>query len=314
MRFSKGFSLIELLITLVIIGIILSAAYFTYTSIFRSMKEESESTELQIEKTIGLEILRLDLEHIGYGIAKNVSDKIIEWDNGLKIRSTLNNSNLDTLGWVLCQSNTKQIDERENKDTSLVFIDTISGNYISISKNCPSSSINTIFIGFPISSNANSCDFSGTKVCNTIIYTLSKNQDLKRCNKNTKNLLRKVNDGEGIPILSCVADFAVSFDIDNDNDSIPDRTEICRPVPSSNSTCTLPENNTEIRNKIIRVNFYALVQEGGLNKDYYYTGDNPIIIDNIELKLPDNYEHYRWKVIKLSVKPLGMFGGKIGAK
>lgn len=64
----KGYSIIEVLITLFIVSLILSAAYFTYVSIFKSMKGESESVELQMEKIVGLELLRLDLEHVGYGI------------------------------------------------------------------------------------------------------------------------------------------------------------------------------------------------------------------------------------------------------
>ena len=310
---SRGFSILELLITIVIVALIMSAAYYTYTTIFRGMKEESESTELQMEKIIGLELLRLDLEHAGYGVG-NTSDKIIEWNNGLIIRSTLNNSNQDTFGWVICReisgSSNMIRDERKKTSASMVFIDTSTGNYITVANSCPVKGSDGIYIGFPIQSNADSCDVGGTKTCNTITYSLSTDQPLSHCNPNTRNLLRKINSGTGIPVLSCVSDFAVSFDIDDNEDGIPDRTEVCK----GSSTCNIPTDNNAIRNQVIRINFYAVMQEGGLNKDYYYRGSNPITIDGITLNLPSDYLHYRWKVIKLTVKPRGMFGGIIGAK
>ncbi|WP_456465227.1 PilW family protein [Persephonella sp.] len=310
---NKGFSIIELLITIVIVALIMSAAYYTYTTIFRGMKEEGESVELQMEKVIGLELLRLDIEHAGYGIG-NTTDKIIEWNNGLIIRSTLNNSNQDTFGWVICReisgSSSLIRDERKNTSVNMVFIDTLTGNYITVANSCPTTGSNGIYIGFPIESGADSCNVGGTNTCNTITYTLSTNQPLSHCNPNTRNLLRKINNGSGIPILSCVSDFAVSFDIDDDDDGIPDRSEVCR----GTATCNIPSDNNNIRNQIIRINFYAVMQEGGLNKDYSYRGGNQITIDGINLNLPSNYLHYRWKVIKLTVKPRGMFGGIIGAK
>ena len=310
---NKGFSIIELLITIVIVALIMSAAYYTYTTIFRGMKEEGESTELQMEKVIGLELLRLDIEHAGYGVG-NTTDKIIEWNNGLIIRSTLNNSNQDTFGWVICReiagSSSSIKDERKNTSTNMVFIDALTGNYITVANACPVTGSDGIYIGFPIQTGANSCNVGGTNTCNTITYSLSTDQPLTHCNPNTRNLLRKINDGNGIPLLSCVSDFAVSFDIDDDEDGIPDRTEVCK----GSSTCNIPTDNNAIRNQIIRINFYAVMQEGGLNKDYYYRGSNPITIDGITLNLPANHLHYRWKVIKLTVKPRGMFGGIIGAK
>ena len=309
---NKGFSIIELLITIIIVALIMSAAYYTYTTIFRGMKEESESTELQMEKLIGLELIRLDIEHAGYGVG-NTTDKILEWDNGLIIRSTLNNSNQDTFGWVICREisgNSNLIkDERKNSSANMVFINALTGNYISVSSSCPITGSDGIYIGFPIQNSANSCEVGGVKTCNTIKYKLSTTQPLSHCNPHTRNLLRKVNAGNGISVLSCISDFAVSFDIDDNDDGIPDRTVVC-----PGSSCNLPTDNNAIRNQIIRINFYAVMQEGGLNKDYYYRGNNPITIDGITLNLPSDYEHYRWKVIKITVKPRGMFGGIIGAK
>lgn len=302
----RGFSLVEALITLFIVSVLASAVYYTYTTLFRGTKASTESVELQIEKSIGLELLRLDLEHLGYGVARDATDKILDWDSDSKtltIRSTINNTNESTIGWVLCVNGIMSIDAR--KDTSngnLVFIDTSTENYSSAVTNgtCPASGV---FLGFPFQTGANACDVGGTDTCTTIVYSLSSTNLPDHCHPDTKNLLRAVNDGNGNPVLSCVADFRVRFDLDTNGDGKIDcSTDSCL-------TDVVPATNDLIRTQLKNIHVYVLVQEGGLNKEYTYTGGNPVV-DGITLQLPSsNYEHYRWKAYKISIKPMGMFGG-----
>lgn len=308
-RNKKGFTIIEILVTLIIVALLLSAAYFTYIKIFGSYKEESESIEQQLEKVVGFELLRLDLEHIGYGVAYDATDKIIEWNNTqhiLTIRSTLNNTNQSTFGWILCANGSLINDER--KDTSnnnIVFIDTLTGLYNSVvtSLTCPSIGV---YIGFPISTNANSCQVGSTNTCNTITYRKTNSNLPAHCNPNTFDLLRAVNGGSGNPFLHCIVDFVVTFDLDTDNDGTADSFGQNQPAIDTNGNGQI--DNSEIRAQLKRINFYAVMQEGGLNADYVYPSSS-ISIDGITFNLPANYQHYRWKAIKISVRPTGMFGG-----
>ena len=301
----KGYSLIEILITIFIVSLLLSASYYLYVDIFRGVKEESESTELQIEKIVGLELLRLDIEHLGYGVAKNATDKIVEHDNKiLTIRSTINNTDKSSIGWILCKDGVILKDARfDKKNNKIVLIDVNSGNYYKVITDgtCPSPGL---YVGFPIGDSANACIVDSDKTCNTIIYKLSDSQNLSHCNPNTRNLLRVVNNSPtGDPVLNCVADFRVTFELDTNGDGKID----CN---TKDTNCSLPTNNNDIRVQLKKINVYILMQEGGLNKNYSYKGNNPTI-DGIILQLPANYEHYRWKVLKLSVIPQGMYGRSI---
>ena len=63
-----GFTLVELMITMVIFILIIAAASGVFTGLMTQFKQQSKITESNIEGTLGLEILRQDLEHAGYGL------------------------------------------------------------------------------------------------------------------------------------------------------------------------------------------------------------------------------------------------------
>lgn len=63
-----GFTLIELLITMVIFVIAIAAASGIFTSLLTQFKQQSKIAETNIEGIVGLEILRQDIEHAGYGL------------------------------------------------------------------------------------------------------------------------------------------------------------------------------------------------------------------------------------------------------
>ena len=134
---------------------------------------------------------------------------------------------------------------------------------------------NAILLGFPYDDNVtNGCS---TQFCNVITYTMSNSQDIPTCNPNTRKLLRKVGNSNGNPILNCVADFDAKIKFDNSTNPKP-----------------------------ILVNVYIVVQVG--QKDRNYKFDNSSLSkDGINFSLPSDYQHYRWKVIKLSVKPMSEY-------
>ena len=287
MKSKEGFSLIELLVTMVIIVLLAGIAYNGFSILMRITKQESSLVTSHIEVATGLELLRLDIEHLGYGIAKNEDEKIVEWNNGtLTIRSTINNTKPKTRGYLIPKrvggSLTTIVDAREKtgagscsilkgKDKRFFAIGTISGSDISVSGvSCTNSEV---YIAFPMV-NPNGCN----NRCYEVQYYISSTADKPdRCNPHTGVLERKV--GESRPLLNCVADWKVVLD----------------GVSTSNAT------NDDIRENLKSVKVYLLVQEGKRDVNYTFTGNTTI--DGITLNLPDDYQHYRWKIIKFVVRP-----------
>jgi prepilin-type N-terminal cleavage/methylation domain-containing protein len=64
----SGFSLIELIIYLAILGILMTAVLLSFTQTIRNTATQTGIAETQIETGIGLDLLRADLEHAGFGL------------------------------------------------------------------------------------------------------------------------------------------------------------------------------------------------------------------------------------------------------
>jgi len=64
----KGFSFIELLVVVVIMGFVMAAGSDMFVSLLRGYKQQSKVAETNIEGIIGLELLRRDIESAGYGL------------------------------------------------------------------------------------------------------------------------------------------------------------------------------------------------------------------------------------------------------
>ena len=308
---TKGFSIFELLIAIVISIILMSAVYYTYTTFFMGIRSEQTSIEQEIEKIVGLELLRLDLEHLGYGIGKKSPNdyRLYDIDNNnhiLIIRATLNNSNDNTIGWQICRKNYLVKREIEGTNNDFVYIDE-NGYVIDVKQNngnCPFNNLYT-YIGYPFDKNATGCDFNGTTFCTEITYYLSDTNLPKICNPNTYNLLRKVNNDTGRdPLLSCVADIKFTVDIDNNNDGKIDLRDI------DDISSYSAEN---LRAYTRRINVYILYQEATKPnpnfefKNYQTDSQGAYMeLDGQKLYLPSNFKNYKWKIIKISVKPMSI--------
>ncbi len=64
----EGFSLIELLIAMTVFVLIIAASSSIFTGLLNQFKQQSKIAETSVEGIIGLEMLRRDLEHAGYGL------------------------------------------------------------------------------------------------------------------------------------------------------------------------------------------------------------------------------------------------------
>lgn len=64
----SGFSLIELLIALAIAALVLAAASTFFVGVVKQYKVQSKITESNVEGVIGLELMRQDIESLGFGL------------------------------------------------------------------------------------------------------------------------------------------------------------------------------------------------------------------------------------------------------
>lgn len=72
-RQERGFSLVELMITIVIFIMVIAASSQIFTALLTQFKQQSKIGETDIEGTIGLDILRRDLANTGFGLPGNMN-------------------------------------------------------------------------------------------------------------------------------------------------------------------------------------------------------------------------------------------------
>jgi prepilin-type N-terminal cleavage/methylation domain-containing protein len=68
----KGFTLVELMITMIIFVVAIAAASQIFTGLLTQFKQQSKIAETNIEGVVGLDILRKDIAHAGLGLPWNV--------------------------------------------------------------------------------------------------------------------------------------------------------------------------------------------------------------------------------------------------
>ncbi len=64
----KGFTIIELLVVMTVFAIVIALAGSTFSLLLGQSKQQARTSESQIEGIIGLELLRTDIEHAGFGL------------------------------------------------------------------------------------------------------------------------------------------------------------------------------------------------------------------------------------------------------
>jgi prepilin-type N-terminal cleavage/methylation domain-containing protein len=82
-RRESGFSLLELLIALAIVAVVLTAASTFFIGVVKQYKVQTKITESNVEGILGLELLRQDLESLGYGLAWNNLPSYSEASSGV---------------------------------------------------------------------------------------------------------------------------------------------------------------------------------------------------------------------------------------
>jgi len=293
---SQGFTLLELLVTMGILLIVLTAAYQSYTRLLSGFVTESSSAQSQMEAVVNTNLLRLDIAHSGYGLAHDLNNPPIDWDNSTKtldIRSTLNNLDEDTMGWVMC-SNSSMIQDYNNNSSlsTYVFLNRDEHYELDGVSNCAALPSGT-FLGYPYDGSSPPSGCSG-QPCYKVIYELSSTQTLDDCADGTSNLQRSITNGTNWqPVINCVADWQVAFERDTNGDGAMDT------LSTDISSMTIDELYAQIE----QVHVYALVQEGSYERDYSFSGATSMDGISLDPSSVSEFSHYRWKMMKLSVNP-----------
>lgn len=315
---NKGFTLPELMISMAIMSIIVALTFPAFTDLLTFTKGETASEEAQIDKLISLELIRLDLENVAYGIARDAENSPISLTvtqsanppvvvtRTLQLNSTLNNTNQSTIGWILYNCSPGEnlrdhimTDTHLVSNTNIVLLDH-NKNFHSLSTttqgSCPAT--RGIYTAFPYDG-VNSCT---PEFCTSVSYRLSASNLLSTCAAGTRNLLRAVGNAAGDPVINCVADFMVTFAVDENGDGdLDDRSD-------DTQATTLPDTTAKIRSQVKNINMYILMQEGVRDNNLNNTNVDLNISAGVVLSLANvkDPEKYRWKVVRISGKPMSM--------
>lgn len=308
---NRGFTLIEVMVALAIMSIITALTFPAFFDLLNVSKGETSSNEAHIDKIVGLELMRLDLEHANYGIGTNVSTPSITWDATnkiLQLNSTINNTNQATIGWMLydCTNSNRSLgitsgnlikDKRQDSSNTCFSLLDSNRQYVATETttgSCPTGQ--NVYTAFPIARNQTGTPCASTPYTSVQYKLSSGTNTLSDCAIGTHNLLRQVGAGTGEPILNCIADFAVTFDLDTNNDDVID-------TPSSN---TAPSSVSDVLNQVKNIHMYALMQTG--RKDDTLNSNENLSIEGggtlSKVGITDA-SNYRWKVVHISGKPMG---------
>ncbi len=72
-RSERGFTLVELMVTMVVFLLTITAAANIFSSLLNQFKQQSKIAETNIEGIVGLQMLRSDIEQAGYGLPYNLN-------------------------------------------------------------------------------------------------------------------------------------------------------------------------------------------------------------------------------------------------
>ncbi|MCX5811030.1 MAG: PilW family protein [Proteobacteria bacterium] len=359
----SGFSLIELLIVTAIISIVIIISSDTFTIILKQSGQQVKVVGSQIDSIIGINVLRSDIEHAGYGLPWKfqTTPSTTNYEAATAITASTYNDLPPNLPRAVLTGN----DTGYNSSDYLVIKSTLAGTsdtaqrwtyiikgstpkvwnstkldltngarVIVIKPKVDDNSDNELVMnGTTFFTQYNSATFaaafSPTKTSERfLIYGVDLDTDLRMpfnradyfiarpttnmpasCAANTGILYKAtVNHADGLltemPLIDCVADMQVVFQLDTNNDGVVDS--------QSNNISTLSAK--QIRERVKEVRVYLLVQEG--QRDTSYTHSPSIITIgefglgrdfNLATIIGTGWQNYRWKVHTLAIKPKELY-------
>ncbi|NOY39150.1 MAG: hypothetical protein GXO95_02655 [Nitrospirae bacterium] len=126
-----GITLIEMLIAMVMFVLVIAAASAVFIPLLTQFKQQSKISETQIEGIIGLELLRRDIEHAGYGLPWN---GLITYSESASNPFSLNDAPTGTPRAIISQNNVTTYSAPNNifngTDYLAIKAATAAGNYV----------------------------------------------------------------------------------------------------------------------------------------------------------------------------------------
>lgn len=327
---NRGFTFVELLITMIIVSVVIALTGETFGRLVQGLRSESKSVEASLDKLTGVEKIRLDMEHVGFGVpiwttpAKTAQETaMITWTEDvpstaalgaptnrlLQLYSTLNSTNAGSMGWamVTCAgpavAPVMVVDRRDATATNnVVLLDgdrAFQGQGLITGNICPTFGL---FSAFPNTGvDCLSETAAGLGNCTKISYSLrALPASITTCAPNTYELARTVGAGAGNAVLTCVADFIVRFDQDTTGNGSAN-------VLQANTPVAAPVTNQRIVSQLKNIDMFILVQSGPRDPQRTFAGDITMggtinfannIVPAAEFPL------YDWKVIHITSKPM----------
>ena len=377
---SKGFTLIELIIVMAIFMVVIIISSQAFNKILSISSQQTKSSESDTQGIIGLEMLRVDLEHAGYGLPwvlnfpaafdESTTDLALGIDTQLfnDINNTASSVDPNRVPRAL-QSAASFVDSRdylvikslladqEATTTKWAYIEDIgassriktwdSNNFLAGERVITLDSRTRRLIASPPTNTVSyesdeSADFYYEITAANmmppaaafqpqqesdvfLVYGVS-DQDLRapynrvdyyvrrpssaadiptRCAPGTGILYKAImshgGDFERLPLVECIADMQVVFNVAADGINGVDVNESGLAGLSAR----------EIRQQLKMVKIYIVAHEGGKDRGFNYANQTITVGEGsgraLDLKNDivgsDDYKHYRWKTYKLVVIP-----------
>lgn len=339
-RHPRGFTLIEVMITLVILIVVLTAASGLFSLVLGQYKQQSKIAETGMERLIGMEIFRQDVTHAGHGLpwnnlssasyteaasgdyndlppnapraifsdrgaGLNGSDRLIVKAASVGIdplcrRWTLLDSTPATRNWVPASENLVAGDRvivlepgaTEDSRRSLVVV---GGAY--------NTDFNAVAAFQPINAGETRIVYgidngAGLKApYNRAEYYIDNSSVPRMCAPGTGVLVKSVlSHATGallapLPLLDCVADFQVRYNVDSNNDGV---------LETSDDISALDART--IRAQLREVRILVLAHEGQRDRSYTHTSGTIAVAGH-----PNSVDRqFRWRVYEMLLKPINL--------
>jgi len=215
---NRGMTLVELLIALVIVVLVLAAAFMSFNRLFQSFKSQTKVSESHLSSLIGLELLRKDIEMAGFGLPYNCSgisfneavnapaSNYNDVSNASNVRAFVlgNNAGPNSSDYLVIRSAFNPYDDETTKWAYFIGNDTASGSP------CP----------IPITAGGAS-SFSS----NTNVVVVDGEESLKDIQQNSGNWKFHMASSGGLNVCPdnlTANHFYLVYGVESDNDTNPD--------------------------------------------------------------------------------------------
>ena len=358
-RRAPGFTIIEMLIALSIVSLVVAAASAFFIASVTQYKTQTKIIETNVEGILGMELLRQDLESMGFGLPWN---NLVAYDDARSGVDPSYPADLDDSpnppravvsidcaaftvnrsDYLVIKSTRVGTGDAAGKWTTLTQTDT-KRTWTPLAENIANNDYVIVLRVGTTDANRRSLVTSGTfhtRYNNTggfvpvepyvanLVYGIGPGTTVpvrpfnraeyyianaastppvsvpQHCAPNTGVLVKAVvAQAAGgptqalLPLVDCAADLQVVYGLDNNADGT---------VDSWTDDISVGMDSAQIRAQLAEIRLHILAQEGQLDKTYSHTM-NPITVGSEGAGNPSfsitGYEHYRWKLYSIVVRP-----------